>query len=918
MLGLTFAAPLVLLAAPLLYALYRLLRVTPPQPMEQRFPPLRLLIGLASENPTPHRTPWPILLLRLLAAALVILAASGPQWSRTPLAAARGGTLVLAVDDGWPAARDWPERIAYLDSALEAADKAGRPVALALASQAGVSLTKVRAADARAALHAAQPQPIAPERAKLAAPVAAIMDHEPDSETLWLADGMALGGADDFARALSPYGAQGRAQVVTGETAPLALNGVDNAPAALKVSATRAPAAPSSADVRALDSQGREIARRALAFGSNASASADFDIPIELRNDIAEFSIDGQHSAGATWLIDDRWRRKRVALAEGAGADTDQPLVSPLYFLRRALAPTADLTEAAKNDPEPIRTLLARAPSALILADMALAPGKTHDSLADYVAKGGVLVRFAGTRLAAAQDDLTPVRLRRGGRNLGGALSWDTPKHVADFDKQSPFFGLAAPQEVTVSRQVLAEPDDALDSKVWARLADGTPLVTAAKRGKGLIVLFHVTADTTWSNLPISGLFVDMLDRVVAYGLNAANDAQAQSAEAAPSLPPLKILDGYGALGAPPANAEPLPSGFAGAADMRHPPGLYGAGESVTALNALQAGATLKAADYGALPVKRDGLAIRPPIALAPWLWLAALIAFLADGAASLALSRTHRAWKLAGVALAGALALGALAPQDARAAGEPWRPALDTSLGYVLTGDSAVDAATKAGMESLTAEVDRRTAAELADPVALDPAKDELAYYPMIYWPVAAGRPQPASGSGARIAAYMRDGGTIVFDTRDALTARDGGPPTPEALWLRKLLDGVDVPELEPLARDHVATKTFYLIDNFIGRTDNGQTWIEALPPVDPADKVKRPVRAGDGVSPIILVSNDLAAAWASDDAGRALYPLIPGGPRQREFAIRGGVNLVLYTLTGNYKADQVHAKDLIERLSH
>ena len=594
MLGLTFAAPFVLLAAPLLYALYRLLRVTPPQPIEQRFPPLRLLLGLVTENPTPDRTPWPILLLRLLAAAAVILAAAGPLWSRAPVAAARAGTLVLAVDDGWPAALDWSERVAFLDATLDAADKAGRPVALALASQAGVALTRMRASEARTVLHAAAPQPIAPDRAKMAAPIAAVMDQDANAEALWLADGLALGGADAFAQTLAPYAAQGRAQVVTGDSAPLALNGVDNAPAALKVSATRATAAAATgAEVRALDAEGREIARRTLSFGANAAATADFDIPIELRNDIAQFAISGQRSAGAVWLIDDRWRRKRVALAEGASADTDQPLVSPLYFLRRALAPTTELTEAAKNDPEPIQTLLARAPSALILADIALAPGKTHDALADYVAKGGVLVRFAGTRLAAAQDDLTPVRLRRGGRNLGGALSWDTPKHIADFDKQSPFFGLSAPQEVTVSRQVLAEPDDDLDGKVWARLADGTPLVTAAKRGKGLIVLFHVTADTTWSNLPISGLFVDMLGRVVAYGLNAATDAAGANADVAPSRPPIKTLDGFGALGAPPAGAQPIAAGFAGPADLRHPPGLYGSGDSVTAINALQPGDVL-------------------------------------------------------------------------------------------------------------------------------------------------------------------------------------------------------------------------------------------------------------------------------------------------------------------------------------
>ena len=124
-----------------------------------------------------------------------------------------------------------------------------------------------------------------------------------------------------------------------------------------------------------------------------------------------------------------------------------------------------------------------------------------------------------------------------------------------------------------------------------------------------------------------------------------------------------------------------------------------------------------------------------------------------------------------------------------------------------------------------------------------------------------------------------MKNGGTVVFDTRDALTARPGGPPTPEGLWLRTLLAGVDVPELEPVPRDHVVTKTFYLIDRFVGRTDSGQTWIEALPPPDPNDRAPRPARAGDSVSPIIITSNDLAAAWATDADGRPLYPLIPGG---------------------------------------
>ena len=65
-----------------------------------------------------------------------------------------------------------------------------------------------------------------------------------------------------------------------------------------------------------------------------------------------------------------------------------------------------------------------------------------------------------------------------------------------------------------------------------------------------------------------------------------------------------------------------------------------------------------------------------------------------------------------------------------------------------------------------------------------------------------------------------------------------------------------------------------------------------------------------------MIVGGNDWAAAWAVDDSNRPLYSVEPGGERQREIAYRFGINLVMYTLTGNYKADQVHAPALIERL--
>ena len=130
--------------------------------------------------------------------------------------------------------------------------------------------------------------------------------------------------------------------------------------------------------------------------------------------------------------------------------------------------------------------------------------------------------------------------------------------------------------------------------------------------------------------------------------------------------------------------------------------------------------------------------------------------------------------------------------------------------------------------------------------------------------------------------------------------------PPTPETAYLRKMLATLEVPELEPVPPDHVLTKAFYLVDSFPGRLSTGQTWVETIPPAGEGGE-RRPARAGDGVTPIIITGNDLAAAWAVGRNGEPLYP-VTGDQRQREMAFRGGINIVIYTLTGNYKADQVH----------
>ena len=928
MIPLAFSAPLALLGLVALPIVWLILRVTPPRPLRAPFPPLKLILDLQRKDETPARTPWPLLLLRLAIAALAVFALAGPIWN--PRAADDSGAapVLVLLDDGWPAAPQWAQRIAYATSVLEAAGRRGAPTALAPLSETR-DLQWTDSARALERLRALKPRPHIVARTPALEPIGKLTRATKNARLVWIADGLEQGDARAFAEKLAQFGA--RPDIVSQPPMQRALADARNEAGALSVAVLRADAgAPATGALRAYDSKGATLGESAFDFAGANATRASIDLPVELRNAIAWLALEGEHSAGAVALIDERQRRRKVGLVSGASADVAQPLLAPNYYLAKALSPFADLREARANAPDPIGALIEDGVSVLVLSDVAVAPGAMRDSLEKFLEDGGVLVRFAGSRLAASTDDLTPATLRRGGRTLGGALSWETPKKLSPFERDSPFFGLRAGEDVSVTRQVLAEPEPGLAERSWAQLADGTPIVTAERRGRGLIVLFHVTADTTWSNLPLSGLFPDMLRRIVAMSAEMARqpkeDDSAPRAARQDALSPQRTLDGFGALGVPPANARPLPAGASTRASADHPPGFYGAQQASLALNALEPEDRLTRADFTGLDYRAVALEAAQPFDLRPLALTLLLALFVVDTFAALwyggGLPRRARLAALVALALIGP----ALSPPSARAQ-TPAAPsqnasqrdlaaALTTRLAYVVTGDARADEASKLGLTELSRTLAERTSLSPGAPVGVDPARDELVFYPFLYWPIVASRPQPSPLAVQKIAAFMKQGGFIVFDTRDALTARADGPPSPEQAWLRQLLTGVDVPGLEPVPRDHVVTKTFYILDGFVGRTATGAAWIEALPP-EPAGEA-RPARAGDSVSPLVIVSNDLAAAWATDAAGAALYPLTPGGARQRELALRGGVNLVMYTLTGNYKADQVHVRDLINRLGH
>ena len=934
-LPLSFVEPALLLGLLSLPVLWWLLRVMPPRPRRVEFPPTRLLFDIAPKEETPSRTPWWLTALRLTAAALLILAAAGPIWNPPTGVAGSSKPLLILLDDGWSAASSWDIRIKAADELIAQADSSRRAVAIVPLSEPTRDITLMPAGTARVALRQLAPKPYSIERVETLPLIGRFLNATGDCEVAWLSDGVDTGRGPEFLDGLGKtIGDRTLTVFKDGTPSPLALVAAENAAAKMTVKVLRTDTGIATGVVRALDLKGSPIGEARYSFGpQDRETEAAFDLPVELRNDIARLEIAGERSAGAVQLLDKRWRRRAIGIVSGSTNDTAQPLLAPSFYLTRALAPFADVRLGDRGAPQQVITqFLDQKLPMIVLADVGTLSPEIRERLSAWIEQGGVLVRFAGPRLAQADqadDDLAPVKLRSGGRSLGGSLTWEKPQHLASFAANGPFAGLAVPKDITVSRQVLAEPDAALAAKSWASLEDGTPLVTGERRGKGLLTLFHVSGDMRWSDLPMSGTFVEMLRRIVDLSGYTSNPGAGVATEAsAETVAPLRTLDGFGAFGPPPSTAKPLSADFRDRAAPDHPPGFYGPADGPLAVNTLAAADRIAPLDISGLRAQRASYTNSEPrdlrgmllsSSLALFLIDAIIVAFLGAGLAALLRRRPVSA------ALAFAvLVLATLAAPSSSHADEKddfaIKATTQTRLAYVVTGNADVDSIVKAGMSGLTLFLAQRTALEAGDPIGVDPAHDELAFFPLIYWPIVPGAAKPAPDAINKIDAYMKNGGTVLFDTRDAVDATpgpDGASQTPGMQALRELLSSLDVPELEPVPRDHVLTKTFYLLRDFPGRFTTGQTWVEALPRGDDDEEAAaRPARGGDGVSPIIITSNDLAGAWAIRPDGQAMLPLSPGEPRQREFAFRAGVNIVMYTLTGNYKADQVHAPALIERL--
>lgn len=918
-----FTNPWLLSALIVLPLLWLLLRAVPPAPVSKFFPGVILLLGLNDETQTSDRTPWWLLMLRMLVLSLVIIGLAGPVMN--PLTATeKRAQLLILLDGGWASVRDWEAHQTLLHQVLRQAARNGQRVALArLTNPETPVFGTAQAAQNRIVSFA--PQPWAPRANEMLTALEPLEGQRFD--ILWLSDGLAQPGRNTLLATLQKHGA---VEVIeTGKTL-IGLEPAQLQDGMVSLFATRLTSANDqtiTVIAHGTDPSGQPqvVARMPATFAAGKKRlRVQISLPKELRERVSRFEIEDQPGAAAISLTGNSLSRPKVALVSDQSDRERLDLLSPMHFLTKAFAPTADLVTGN------LTTLLPANPDLIVLADIAKLSKDEQEQLTHWIKQGGLLLRFSGARIAASNlsrdsdHPLMPVRLRAGGRSVGGAMSWGAPKTLADFAPNSPFFGLDIPPDVSVSTQVLAQPNPTLPQRVISALSDGTPLVTRKMLGEGQIVLFHVTANAEWSSLPLSGLFVQMLER-----LSRSISGKTSSAEILQGTvwKAEQTLTAHGQLETALQQAGVTGKDLFSAplsATLR--PGLYSHAGETAARNVLPNDTILQAAKWP-LGTNLRGLNAVRETPLAGWCLILALLAMLVDVAATLALTRPL-------VSVAALIGLFAVLSdgwkaearqelttkktvQEVAVSGTAIRASSELSLAYILTGNAKVDAISELGLTGLSRALTARTSVEPAAPTGLNLERDDLVFYPLLYWPMTSDQKLPSQQAYRKLNDFMRSGGMILFDTRDGDIA-DFSSATANGKQLEKISYELDIPTLEVIPADHILTRTFYLLQDFPGRYSSADIWVESAPQAK-EKAARRPFRnLNDGVSPVVIGANDWAAAWAQDAQGRPMFPVGRSnrGDRQRELAYRFGINLVMHVLTGNYKSDQVHVPALLERL--
>lgn len=550
-----------------LIAAYLLMRTHERKAKTVYFPAMHILHALPDTEAAPEGTPWWMQLPVYGAITAAAFGAAGPEW-KPPLDLGGDAPVLVAFDNGWASAASWDERVTFARDILRVAHNNDVEVAfLPLAQERGDDAllpVTMSAAEALSVLERLQPQPWQIDTQAMTEALGAL-ESGSFGKTFWLSSGLDMDGyAQDFARTLSAIAPlevyEDRAEQLPHILFPAQYESGD-----YRISVARpAGGEEETISVTAYGQDGTPIAAQEMIFPEGGlSADILFDVP--QGQDVFRFSLDTQQTAAGTVFVDEKWKPRSVGIVIQSQQDLSS-LLGEARYIRTALE-----SHTAVHTGNVEQLLASGDISVLALPDSVALSSIASKKLRQWVESGGTLIRFAGPNMARRDhigDPLLPLDLQRGIHAMGSAGS------VAGFSESSPLQGVEGDARVSISGSIAALPGPGVESRIWARMADGSPLISANNLGEGQVVLFHTSANTALGEFSLSDMFVDTLVEIVRSGKSIEDTADFIRTP----LPPVNILDGYGSMQPPNPSVlhltQPVYEAQRFGAD--NPPGFYG------------------------------------------------------------------------------------------------------------------------------------------------------------------------------------------------------------------------------------------------------------------------------------------------------------------------------------------------------
>lgn len=875
-----FTMPWALLSLFSLPFLWYLMHTRRPRARFVRFPAIRLLLELPQHEATPKTAPWYHVLIRLLGISALFIALAGPYWQapNTPSTSIQKQPVLIILQNDWQAFGQWEGQQAAVRKTLERLTQENRLALIIPTLQTKNIPQEFTAAS-----------PWQSFSTKIV-PHASSMDWDDFQKRL--KNALALSSSPIDVLWIGPRTQrqdQDLRAILADQTVfydysdpalstPKAvLHAVERHQDGYEIRYSAAPQTPLSISLR--DEKNQALWSAPLPMIEDLQSKAVINVPPALRPQARSLLLGNHPHPAAQHHLTDQWRDQHILLL--APNNQGQTLTDPAYYLKTALAPYVQVSRnnSVPNDFSPYH----------IIMDSAQRPLSARDEqrLAQWVQAGGTFIRFGHSHFQPDRlnSPLNVTPLRPHLRYFSGSLSWEKTGLLAPFPADGPFYTLETSDKVNVQQHQLPRAPLPPDVAIWARLQDNSPLITARRSGQGQLVQFYIAPLADWSNLIYAGTFESLLIRTLQQA-HRPQDGMQNDRPLVPhafftpqgSLAPLSTTLSIPSLRIPDLTTK-MPS-------QDTPAGLYAQG-SVQYYYSLGAFTVLPNSAPTALPWQTAQLAV---LFLQGWFLMIAFICLVLDS-----LFSNHRLRRSSVVILLALYATPLSAADPTPLSAKTYEALSQMRLAYVESGQPPIDHAVNRGLLGLSRVMRQRTSVHLAAPHTFDPNQEDPSLYPLIYWPL----PEPLADlsipAQKRLKSYLQNGGMIIFDTL--------GKARPQAI--SSLTNQLSLSTLAPIDTDHILTRTFYLLSQFPGQYDHPKLWAE-----------QNNNSNLDGVSSVLIGQNSWAYAWARDDNNKPLYPVIPNGEDQREYAYRSGINMVLYALSGHYKGDQVHMPAILQRL--